>query len=392
MLHVISKSMLRVLRSANRGEDVSSSTTESDRFSMAPANSLPISRALAPAFQSDSQRYLADSCAPLVRAVSASELEFAALARGHYPGQRLDSDVLPGLSTVGHWDAHKEQGWALPWHRNEGIEIGYLESGTVEFAVDGREFSLHPGDITVTRPWQLHCVGQPALRPNRLHWLILDVGIRRPHQLWKWPHWLLLHQRELEFLRTSLLDCDQPVWRADARMRYCFQEIAEAVESSDAIGNASRLAIKINELLLSLLHLLQSQPTQSEELWTGSRQTVHLFLTRLAKDCNYVARPWSLESMAAECRLKGTQFVHYVKEMTNKPPLHYLNDCRLEHASMLLRDDQARTITAVALACGFTSSQYFATIFRRRFGVTPSQFGTNHKLADSASGDELTDV
>jgi AraC family L-rhamnose operon regulatory protein RhaS len=346
---------------------------------MVSTNSLSTSRTLAPIFQSDSRRYLADSCAPLVQAVSASELKFAALARGHYPGHRLESDVLPGLSTVGHWDAHREQRWALPWHRNEGIEIGYLESGTVEFAVDGRKFSLQPGDITVTRPWQLHCVGQPHLRPNRLHWLILDVGIRQPHQLWKWPHWLLLSQRELELLRTSLLDCNQPVWRTKAEVHHCFQEIADAVESNDAIGNASRLAIKINQLLLSLLHLLQSQPTHSEQLWTGSRQTVHLFLSRLADDRNYVALPWSLESMAAECKLKATQFVHYVKQLTNKPPLHYLNDCRLEQACNMLRNDQTRTITAVALACGFTSSQYFATIFRRHFGITPSQFGTNQK-------------
>jgi len=359
---------------------------------MVPANPLPIARTLAPVFQSDSRRYFADSCAPLVQAVSASELQFAALARGHYPGHRLESGVLPGLSTVGHWDAHREQRWALPWHRNEGIEIGYLESGTVEFAVDGREFSLQPGDITVTRPWQLHCVGQPHLRPNRLHWLILDVGIRQPRQLWKWPHWLLLSQHELELLRTTLLDCHQPVWRAKAEMRHCFQEIADAVESNDAAGNASRLAIKINELLLSLLHLFQSQPTHSEEPWTGSRQTVHLFLNRLANERNYVALPWSLESMAAECRLKSTQFVHYVKELTNKPPSHYLNECRLEHASKLLRNDQTITITAVALACGFTSSQYFATIFRRRFGVPPSQFGATHKRTDPGLGENVADL
>ena len=119
---------------------------------------------------------------------------------------------------------------------------------------------------------------------------------------------------------------------------------------------------------------------------------VHLFLKRLANDRNYIALPWSVESMAAECKLKATQFVHYVKELTNKPPLHYLNECRLEHASVLLRNDQTRTITAVALACGSTSSQYFATIFRRRFGVTPSRFGADHKRTSLASGEEHADL
>lgn len=338
---------------------------------MYPANPLPGSRIPAPVFESDSRRFLADSCAPLVRAVSASEVKFAALARGHYPGRRLGNGILPGVSTVGHWDAHREQRWGLPWHRNEGIEISYLESGSVEFAVDGREFALYPGDITVTRPWQLHCVGKPNLRPNRLHWLILDVGIRQPHQTWKWPDWVLLNPRELDQMQKILLDGDQPVWRAKTEMRRCFQEIATAVESNDADGNASRLAIKINDLLLSLLQLFRSVPDRSNELWTSSRQTVHLFLGRLTDDQRRLALPWSVESMAAECGLKPTQFVHYVKELTNKPPLHYLTDCRLEQATRLLQAGQAGTITEVALACGFTSSQYFATLFRRRFGVAP---------------------
>jgi len=33
-----------------------------------------------------------------------------------------------------------------------------------------------------------------------------------------------------------------------------------------------------------------------------------------------------------------------------------------------------RSITEIALACGFNSSQYFATRFRRRFKMSPRQF------------------
>lgn len=328
----------------------------------------------APVFKGPSRTYVADACGPLVEAVAAAQLKFAALARGHYPGCRLDPDVLPGLSSIGHWDSPREQGWGLPWHRNEGIEIGFVESGWVSFSVDGCDFTVHPGDITVTRPWQLHRVGKPNLGPSRFHWLILDVGIRSSKHSWNWPDWLLLSPRELAQIKAHLLECSRPVWRATGDMRHCFQEISRTVERSGNADYASRLAIKINDLLLCLLDVFDSQPIAPSEFSAGSRETVRAFLARLGNDLGRLAIPWSVDAMAAECGLKVTQFVRYVKELTNLPPLHYLMQRRLEYAAAVLREEGDATVTDVALACGFASSQYFATMFRKRFGIPPSRF------------------
>ncbi|MEI6075077.1 MAG: AraC family transcriptional regulator [Verrucomicrobiota bacterium] len=35
------------------------------------------------------------------------------------------------------------------------------------------------------------------------------------------------------------------------------------------------------------------------------------------------------------------------------------------------RGDSARSVTDVAFACRFQSSQYFATVFRKQFGLSP---------------------
>lgn len=333
---------------------------------------------LAPSYQDRSSRYLADACSPLVEAVRYGQVKFAALARGHYPGHRLDPGVLPGVSSLGHWDAHREQTWGLPWHRNEGIEISYLEGGRLDFSVDADEFTVQPGDIAVTRPWQIHRVGKPNIGPSRLHWLILDVGVRHHDDSWVWPSWLLLSPHELDQIRCELLRRRRLVLRVSADIRHCFQQISHAVERHDAVKDISRLAIRINDLLLCLLELFRAEPAHSDQLWTGSRQSVHLFLSQLAVDRRSLARPWSVESMAARCGLKVTQFVRYVKELTNLPPLHYLNQCRLECASRLLADQPNMRVTDIAMACGFSSSQYFATLFRQRFGATPTQFSTSH--------------
>ncbi len=336
--------------------------------------SFALQRTSAPVFRDSSTIYKADACSPLIEAARASQIKLAALARGHYPGQRLKHGALPGLATIGHWDAPRQQQWGLPWHRNEGIEISYLESGAIDFGVDDREFVLQPGSITVTRPWQLHRLGNPHLGPNKLHWLILDVGIRRHNQPWRWPQWFILSSRESNELKRNLLRNEQVVWRATKEVRHCFQLIAQAVERDADCSNASRLAVRINDLFLSMLDQFRSQPVSFDESKRRSSRTVRLFLARLATDPHTLAACWTLERMAAECGLKVTQFVHYVRELTNAPPLHYLNHCRLEYAAKLLRDDRGMSITDVALACGFSSSQYFATLFRVCFGIVPTAF------------------
>ena len=84
------------------------------------------------------------------------------------------------------------QDWGEDLHRNEGIEFLFLETGSTKFIADEKKYHLQAGDFTITRPWQLHKLGEPNIGPGRLHWLIIDVGVRRPHQEWQWPDWVVL--------------------------------------------------------------------------------------------------------------------------------------------------------------------------------------------------------
>ena len=44
-------------------------------------------------------------------------------------------------------------------------------------------------------------------------------------------------------------------------------------------------------------------------------------------------------------------------------PTQYLNHLRLEQAARMLKNNEQKSITEIALQCGFYSSQYFATVF-----------------------------
>ena len=195
-----------------------------------------------PTYRDRNGSFEADTCKPLVDAVARNEVVLQALAHGHYPGRRLPAGELQGLKSAGYWDAQVDQTWGLGWHRNEGIEITYLETGRLAFAAEGSDYLLQADSMTVTRPWQRHRVGNPHVTSGKLHWIILDVGVRQAEQSWRWPSWVMLSAQDRRELSHILRQTEQPVWATTGEIRHCFHAIAAAVESE----YISALTIRIN--------------------------------------------------------------------------------------------------------------------------------------------------
>ena len=144
-----------------------------------------------------------------------------------------------------------------------------------------------------------------------------------------------------------------------------------ALDTPELSTLESRVKIAVNTLLADLLDLLRSRPVPLRETLTSTRRTVDLFLDSLPERIDH---PWTLEEMADRCGLGRSRFSHYCKEITNLTPASFLLRCRLKSAASLLQSRPGHTITEIAFACGFESSQYFANCFRREFGCTPSHY------------------
>ena len=72
---------------------------------------------------------------PLNNAWESGNIHLHTLARDTYPGHLFDNKELSSIESIGFWDSNKTQNWGLDWHRNEGIEICYLESGGLVFEI-----------------------------------------------------------------------------------------------------------------------------------------------------------------------------------------------------------------------------------------------------------------
>jgi AraC family L-rhamnose operon regulatory protein RhaS len=324
-------------------------------------------------FSDGVHRYQADSCAPLVRAVEHATVRLEAWVHSHYPGRKMPDDVLPQLLSVGYWSAHRQQEWILPRHRNEGIEITFVENGEVPFLVDQSEFTLVPNTMTVTRPWQPHQVGRTGVPPSKLIWAIVDVGVRSPNQRWTWPDWIFLDSSLRDELTRYIRMNETTVWYGARRMRKCFEDIAAIVETKNPDQLAfDLLKVRLNELVLSLLQHYRASDTSLSDIYTSNARSVGLFLKALPDELSY---PWTLETMAKRCGVGKTTLTSYCRELTNLTPLRYLNSLRIRSAQQMLeRSKPDISIIDIALECGFQSSQYFAVQFRKHTGLTPTQY------------------
>jgi len=320
--------------------------------------------------------YHADTCLPLIDAMKRKKLKFKALSRHTYPGDRLDKNTI-GLNSIGYWDANEPQDWGLDWHRNEGIEFHFLESGIMPYSQENKESILTPNSMTITRPWEAHKVGNPFIGMGKFYWVIIDLGVRRPHQEWVWPDWISLTPEDLSRLTTILRQNEKSILKTNQKVRDCFTHIHTAINDDRNGNSASRLRLLINHLLILILDILDKDDVILNESLTDSSRSVRLFLNELV---NNLSEAWTIEQMANSAGVGLTRFTHHCKRLTNLTPMRYLTIKRLEMAKEMLLKSSSLSVAEVAYTCGFATSQYFSTVFKKHEKCAPNEYRVKAQL------------
>jgi AraC-like DNA-binding protein len=88
-------------------------------------------------------------------------------------------------------------------------------------------------------------------------------------------------------------------------------------------------------------------------------------------------RQVGLAELAAVCGLSRTHFGRAFRAASGRTPVGYLTWLRIEKAKRMLVSSRA-PVSEVAESCGFGQAQYFATVFQREIGITPSAWRREH--------------
>jgi AraC-like DNA-binding protein len=95
--------------------------------------------------------------------------------------------------------------------------------------------------------------------------------------------------------------------------------------------------------------------------------------------------------LAKEMNLSRAQFFRRLKLVCHLSPNLLINEIRLRLAATMIRE-RTNTITQICYEVGFNDQSYFAKRFKRKFGVSPKQYGSLLKKDESASDDVLANL
>jgi AraC family transcriptional regulator len=84
-------------------------------------------------------------------------------------------------------------------------------------------------------------------------------------------------------------------------------------------------------------------------------------------------RSISLQDLSRHCGISLFYFSRLFKRYTNHSPHQYLSNVRLKHGEMLLKET-SRPIVDITYASGFTSPEYFSTLFKQKYNQAPSSY------------------
>ena len=94
-----------------------------------------------------------------------------------------------------------------------------------------------------------------------------------------------------------------------------------------------------------------------------------------------------MERLAADTGVSRAQLHRKMKEITGVSPSDFIRNIRLEEAARLIRENKTN-LSQVAYAVGFTNQSHFSTIFKRQYGMPPSEYASRNNETNDVKHDE----
>ncbi|MFY7670806.1 helix-turn-helix domain-containing protein [Tenacibaculum sp. MEBiC06402] len=109
-----------------------------------------------------------------------------------------------------------------------------------------------------------------------------------------------------------------------------------------------------------------------------SKKEIKLIRKLASKITKNVSEDYNVEEMALELGLTQAKLQEGFKLLFSRTVIEYIRHVRLEEARDLLNNTDYN-ISQVVYAIGFSSRSYFSKIFKRKYGMSPSEFLNNKK-------------
>jgi AraC family transcriptional regulator len=259
------------------------------------------------------------------------------------PALLLQADIGPS-ARLRVWKADPERPIAYKPSAHAGVEIAWVTSGSVHYAIGRAPFDVRASGVLVVPQQVEHATTFAGPFSGAAIEVDADTLAELGDALGR---------------RTALKSGPLEDGGASTLGRLLVEELsrreAGALLAADAILEAI------------LIRVLRMKPADT-------RAPLDPAIARAVKRIEETyADDIGVADLAKEAGMSRFHFSRRFREVTGRSPYRYLCDVRLERAAEMLRRGR-HGVTEVALSVGLADPGRFARMFRERFGKSPSQW------------------
>jgi AraC family L-rhamnose operon regulatory protein RhaS len=265
--------------------------------------------------------------------------------------------LLSEIAMLG-WDRFSKAQASLAAHAHPGTyEICYIVHGSVDWWAGDEVHEVGPGDVYITRPDEWHGGLDAMMHPNELYWVQVHVP---PGGLCAWE------------AQAMARDFDQMKLRRFPGRPSIKDAFARLLAVHQARGSyATTLArAALHELLAIVVQCHEEYARLLRDQSHAQSAAIRRALRWMGK---HLAEDYSIQKAADAAGLSISHFHERFFAEIGFTPADHRARARVAEAKQLLRAGDF-SITEIAMAVGFSSSQYFATVFKNLTGMTPREY------------------
>jgi AraC-like DNA-binding protein len=243
----------------------------------------------------------------------------------------------------------------LPDHAHRAIEICYLVKGRQTYRIGGEDFRLNGGDVFITFPNEKHSTGESIQEKGVLYWMVLRVPPRR-------AGFVGLNKAQGDALLEGLSEVRSRHFRGSLKMQEHLDAITTIYHEPPSPLQSFALVNRVGAFLLEVIGCARSVPR---------RVNARPLLPVLEYIGQNLGEPLPIPLLAEQAGLSVPRLKARFKQEIGMPPGEYVLRAKVAEAQRRLVGGKA-SVTQVAFDLGFSTSQYFATVFKRFTRQTPS--------------------